>query len=34
MFFKINNSNLNELFFPQADSEFAKKLFLEYVLED
>ncbi|MDQ7009655.1 MAG: hypothetical protein Q9M94_05180 [Candidatus Gracilibacteria bacterium] len=34
MFFKILNYKLNELFFPKADLEFAKTLFLEYILED
>jgi hypothetical protein len=34
MFFKIINSKLNELFFPKADNEFEKKLFLEYILEE
>ena len=34
MYFKIINSKLNSLFFPKANNEFAKKLFLEYVLED
>jgi len=34
MYFKIVNFKLNSLFFPKANSEFAKKLFLEYVLED
>jgi len=34
MFFKIINSKLNELFFPKANSEFEKELFLEYILED
>lgn len=34
MFFQIQNQKLNELFFPKANKEFEKKLFLEYILED
>ena len=34
MFFKIVNIKLNELFFPKANLEFQKELFLEYILED
>jgi len=34
MFFKIINFKLNELFFPKANKEFKKELFLEYILED
>ena len=34
MYFKIVNSVLNELFFPKANNDFAKELFLEYILED
>ena len=34
MYFKIINTKLNELFFPKANAEFEKDLFLEYILED
>jgi len=34
MFFQLINSKLNELFFPKANLEFKKELFLEYILED
>lgn len=34
MFFKIINLKLNELFFPKANEQFRKELFLEYILED